>query len=307
MVGLDLDQLRNALADGPLIRIVIADHAGSSPRETGVSMLVTATATYGTIGGGALEFEAIDNARRMLGEGREKHFVKTPLGPNLGQCCGGTVTLFFERHTHSDIDGATYARSTTSTDMPLTVRAHLRAIRSGATPNAPRLIDGWFIEPVQPPRQPVWIYGAGHVGRALATVLSDLPFQITWVDTSRERFPETLPPYTDMLVAANPADAVRHAPDDATHYVLTYSHALDLEICQRVLTHPHRHLGLIGSATKRARFTRRLTAAGIDSSRLECPIGERSLGKEPMAIAIGVARSLISRQSVVDSNEEKTA
>ncbi len=306
MVGLDLDQLRKGLTNGPVIRVVIADHQGSSPRETGTSMLVSATETQGTIGGGALEYNAIATARRMLGDQTDKLLSKTPLGPTLGQCCGGTVTLFYERMA-ADITGPTYARPTGNTDMPLSVRAHLRAVRSGATPNVPKLIDGWFIEPVQPPRQPVWIYGAGHVGRALTTVLSDLPFQITWIDTSRDRFPDVIPPNTDMLVAANPADAVRHAPDDATHYVLTYSHALDLDICQRVLSRSHRHLGLIGSATKRARFTRRLSAAGIDSSRLECPIGERSLGKEPMAIAIGVAASLISRQTAIQRNEEKSA
>jgi xanthine dehydrogenase accessory factor len=218
------------------------------------------------------------------------------------------VTLFFERHTHAEIDGDTYTRPTANADMPLSVRAHLRAVRSGATPNEPRLIDGWFVEPITPPRQPVWIYGAGHVGRALTTVLSALPFQITWIDVSRERFPADLPPHTDMFVAANPADAVRHAPDDAIHFVLTFSHAIDLDICQRVLNRPFKRLGLIGSATKRARFIKRLSAAGTDSLRLECPIGKRNLGKEPMAIAVGVASDLLSDQTAsLYRDEEKTA
>lgn len=308
MVGLDLQELRDRIADGPVICITIADHAGSSPRETGASIWVNETATYGTIGGGALEFDAIQTARQMLATHSDKRLIKTPLGPNLGQCCGGTVTLFFERHTHADITGDTFARATGTTEMPLSVRAHLRNIRSGATPNETRLLDGWFLEPIQLPRQPVWIYGAGHVGRALTTVLSALPFQITWIDVNRERFPAELPSHTDMLVAANPADAVRHAPDDAIHFVLTYSHAIDLEICQCVLNRPFKRLGLIGSNTKRTRFKRQLAGAGTDSSRLECPIGERSLGKEPMSIAIGVASDLIKQQSAaVIRNEEASA
>lgn len=298
MVGLDLSALQAFRAKvGDVIRVVIVDFDGSSPRETGSSMLISAEMTQDTIGGGALEFDAIATARDMLKNGAKNLSQKIPLGPNLGQCCGGTVTLLFENIGVLEDD--IFARPIkTGTDMPLTVQAHLRELRRGSKDNMPVLIDDWFIEPVQPAVQPVWIYGAGHVGRAVVTVLAELPFDITWIDSSRDRFPTVIPPNVDMLVAANPADAVRHAPNTAQHFVFTYSHAIDLEICQRVLTREFARLGLIGSNTKRARFIKRLTAAGIDTTRLECPIGERSLGKEPMAIAIGVARSLLTDQSV---------
>lgn len=298
--GLNLIELCDIITEsGPVIRIVIADHQGSSPRETGTSMIVTKHTEHGTIGGGALEYQAIATARDMLANGVEKNFAKTPLGPSLGQCCGGTVSLFWECLTNAEINGDTFARATHNTEMPLTVRAHLRDIRSGATANKITLIDGWFIEPVSQPKQPIWIYGAGHVGRALVAVLDSLPFEITWIDSDRERFPRNTKATT--FVAKKPADAVKHAPDNARHIVLTYSHAIDLEICLRVLNRPFASLGLIGSATKRARFLKRLSDAGADPSRLECPIGDPTLGKEPMAIAIGVASALLKTQTSIDS------
>ena len=153
--------------------------------------------------------------------------------------------------------------------------------------------DGWLFEPIKPANQPLWIYGAGHVGRALIDVLHDLPFDISWVDTDRGRFPDA--PRIEPVVAKNPADVVRYAPVDAIHLVLTYSHVLDLELCHRILSQPHSALGLIGSATKRKRFSTRLSALGHSNaqiSRIICPIGEPNLGKEPKMIAIGVARQL---------------
>lgn len=298
--GLNLIDLDAIIADsGPVIRIVIADHQGSSPRETGTSMIVSKHTQHGTIGGGALEYQAIATAREMLTNVTSKTFAKTPLGPSFGQCCGGAVSLFYERFEDAKITGNSFARAIANSKMPLTVRAHLRDIRSGAAPNKPTLIDGWFIEPVSQPKQPIWIYGAGHVGRALVTVLDSLPFEITWIDCDRERFPHNTK--ATILVAKNPADAVKHAPDNARHIVLTYSHAIDLEICHRVLSRPFVNLGLIGSATKRARFLKRLREAGADPSRLECPIGDPNLGKEPMAIAIGVASALLKTQTSIDS------
>ncbi len=298
--GLNLTELGEIIAEfGPVIRIVIADHQGSSPRETGTSMLVTEHTQYGTIGGGALEYQAIATARQMLANGKSKTFTKTPLGPALGQCCGGTVSLLWERFESAEITGDTFFRATKNTEMPLSVRAYLRDIRSGAIANNPTLIDGWFIEPASQQKQPIWIYGAGHVGRALVTVLDGLPFEITWIDSDRERFPNHTK--ASILVAKNPADAVKHAPDDARHIVLTYSHAIDLEICHRVLNRSFASLGLIGSATKRTRFLKRLRESGADPSRLECPIGDPNLGKEPMAIAIGVVSALLKTQTSIDS------
>ena len=138
---------------------------------------------------------------------------------------------------------------------------------------------------------------AGRLWRVLAP-LPDVA--ITWVDSAAERFPETVAEGVTTLWAENPADLVAHAPAMAEHLVLTYSHALDLELCHRLLGHGHGGLGLIGSATKWARFRSRLRALGHPDGRIAtiaCPIGDPALGKHPQAIALGVAAALLGRRS----------
>jgi len=159
---------------------------------------------------------------------------------------------------------------------------------------------GYALEAVEatPARAPLWIYGAGHVGRALVNVMAPLPeFAITWVDTAADRFPAVIPDDVTELVAADPVRAVAHVPDAAAHLVLTYSHEIDLALCHAILSRPFTSAGLIGSATKWARFRRRLLALGHDPAqiaRIACPIGDPSLGKHPQAIALGVATAMIA-------------
>ncbi len=234
------------------IRITITRTAGSVPREAGTQMLVHADRIEGTIGGGTLEWEAMAEARKMLTDGRETLTRTIPLGPALGQCCGGSVTLTWDRAE------ALVAR----------------------------------------PKRPLWIYGAGHVGRAIVHVMDPLPdFDINWVDTHADRFPET---EVTTLVAKDPAQIVKHAPTDADHLILTYSHDIDLALCHAILSHDFHTAGLIGSATKWARFRKRLAALGHTSeqiARIACPIGDPLLGKHPAAIALGVATAMISPQN----------
>ena len=242
------------------IRITVTKTAGSVPREAGTQMLVWADRTEGTIGGGTLEWEAMLEARRMLRDGRSSHSATMPLGPALGQCCGGSVSLLWEE-----------AETMTTA-----------------------------------PARPLWIYGAGHVGRALVNVMAPLPdFAITWVDTGAERFPET---DVTTLVAKDPALIVKHAPVDADHLILTYSHEIDLALCHALLNHDFHGVGLIGSATKWARFKTRLAALGhtpAQISRIACPIGDPSLGKHPAAIALGVATAMIGPEA--RQTRERTA
>lgn len=184
--------------------------------------------------------------------------------------------------------------------MPFAVQKLLSTARAeGAVPLAPRLIQGWLVEPLTPPPRALWIWGAGHVGRAIARVMAPLPgLALTWVDTDRARFPDRLPPGVTALADADPGGLVARAPRDADHLVLTFSHALDLDLCHRLLAHGFASLGLIGSATKWARFQSRLAALGhppAEIARILCPIGRPVFGKDPQAIAIGVAADLLER------------
>ncbi|MHC0052445.1 xanthine dehydrogenase accessory protein XdhC [Actibacterium sp. D379-3] len=300
---------RAVAARDRIVRVVVAHVDGSAPREVGAAMLVWADGQSGTIGGGALEFEAAKTARGMLADRRAARLDRIALGPAMGQCCGGAVTLVsevFDAATLNTVPDHVFARNIDGpATPPLPVRRALADLRNAGQPPRPQLVQGWMIEPVMPTATPLWIYGAGHVGRALVATLSPLPdFAITWVDTGPERFPDAVPDNVTRLIAANPADLVRFAPVDAQHLILTYSHALDLDLCHQVLTHGFGGAGLIGSTTKWARFRKRLTQLGHSDARISCircPIGHPELGKHPQAIALGVAATLLSHENAAKS------
>ena len=298
-MSFQLSQMRDMAKAGQLVRVVVAATKGSVPRDVGASMLVTEDQVVGTIGGGALEFEAIERARLVS----QDRLENLPLGPALGQCCGGLVTILIEIWDIARLDeikAEVVARSLPGNPsaMPLSVRRLLATARAEGSIPRPAIVDGWMIEPVSKPAREIWIWGAGHVGRALVATLAPLPdVRIMWADCARDRFPEDTRGIKP-LIAENPADLVSLAADHAEHFVLTYSHALDLELCHRILDRSFGRLGLIGSATKWARFKSRLKALGHDMAqieRIQCPIGEPGLGKHPQAIALGVAAEVVRR------------
>jgi len=310
-VSFELSSLAQAVnTHDQVARILIADHKGSSPREAGTSMLVWDTGFSGTIGGGALEYQAVEAAQKQLRNNTLTTLQRIPLGPNLGQCCGGSVTLVTECFSQNNLPERTtyFARPVKpNTPEPLWVKRGIANVRNGTEILNTHLQDGWLVEPIAQPHQPVWIYGAGHVGRAIIDTMQGLPFDITWVDTNANRFPDHIPETVTRLVTRNPALVAKHAPHDAQHYILTYSHALDLELCHAILSHNFKSLGLIGSKTKHARFTTKLQALGhsrTQISRIICPIGDPSLGKEPKAIALGTTSALIRERANVTALKE---
>lgn len=306
-MGFELEQMKRLTAEhGRVARVVIADVKGSSPREVGAAMIVWDGGQSGTIGGGALELQAAQTA--FAGERLETH----ALGPALGQCCGGAVTLLTEVYDTQRLEGikaAVWARG--SGDMPLPVRRLIAKARGEGVLPEPALIEGWMVESVAKPARDLWIWGAGHVGRALVNVLAPLPdVAITWVDTGPERFPDTMPENVTAVPVADPARLVPHAPSHAEHLVLTYSHALDLELCHALLSHQFDFAGVIGSKTKWARFRNRLKALGhsvAQISRITCPIGQKVLGKHPQAIAVGVAAALLEKKVQKNQMEDRVA
>lgn len=320
-MGFDLAGLRDAVArHGRVVRVVIAQVRGSSPREVGAAMLVwqggSSGGQSGTIGGGALEYEAHQAALAMMSGGPEMRLSHHALGPDLGQCCGGAVQLLAEVYDAARLkewEGRDVIMRPVilGAQKPLALRRiEMQARGQGYCPT-PQLIGGWMVEPVLRPSVPVWIWGAGHVGRALVATLSPLPdLAITWVDTAPERFPDTVPDTVSALPAADPARLIPYAPAKAHHLILTYSHALDLALCHGVLEHGFASAGLIGSATKWARFRSRLSAMGhapAQIARIRCPIGDPALGKHPQAIAIGVAASLMNDTAAKAAKKERSA
>ena len=330
-----LVELADMIADyGTVVRVSIVRAEGSAPRGVGAAMTVAAEAFTGTIGGGALEHEALNAARTMLADRRVtatpmwwRSVRDYPLGPSLGQCCGGRVRLLLEVVATAELATMTAALGDGESGMevmalrplepgspmefahhrkddrdhwPLPLRRQVREMMSGVRPRGPILTADWYAEPLSPDLAPLFLYGAGHVGRATAKVLADLPFEVHWVDTDAERYPDPMPPRVHRLVAADPARAARHAPEGAWHVVMTFSHAIDLEVCRTVLARgDFAYLGVIASKTKRARFVRRLRDAGLPEAaiaRLHAPIGLPELeGKEPAVIAVSLAADLLLR------------
>jgi len=299
-------------ANGAVVRVLVASTKGSAPRDAGATMLVWPSGQSGTIGGGALEHQASLRAREMLSGATSVARITQPLGPNLGQCCGGSVTLVLERYVAENLPTETAGifvravESDASAELPALLQRRLEAAKG--TPIAPVLTAGWLAEKIQKPPTPVWIYGAGHVGRALARTLAPLNgYDITLIDTDVTRLPKHLPQNITTLTAKNIADLVKHAPDQAHHYIMTMDHGFDLEICHHLLGRRFGFAGLIGSKTKWARFQGRLeklghTCGGI--TRITCPIGDPALGKEPQTIAVGIAHGLLLARAKIESSTD---
>ncbi len=321
-----LSAIADLLNSGPVAAVTVLSAEGSTPRETGARMLVNGCSTFGTIGGGALEFAAIAQARAALVSTapRSRRIVDMPLGPALQQCCGGFVQVAIETMTGADkavVEEMLQARRgllvrpatsnapwqwlterRESSALPLPVAHAVRAMLSGSrAPGFAAIESGeeiWLVEPIRPPRPKLYLYGAGHVGRDVVSVLDGLAYDVVWVDVARERFPPRVPDGVDMIVADDPVAVARAAPAGALHVVMTFSHALDEAITAVLLgANTFAYLGLIGSKTKRARFVQRFRRAGISETainRLTCPIGLSSVpGKEPRAIAIALAAELL--------------
>lgn len=314
---------------GRVARVVVAEVQGSAPREVGAAMLVwgrrdagQTEGQSGTIGGGALELQASDRARRALARSEDR-FDRVPLGPGLGQCCGGAVALLTEvwdQGRLNSLSGDGYVRpvphptapqvgAEAAPEPPLAVQRWLASLRNG-TGAGPALLHGWMVEPFSAPGQALWVWGAGHVGRAVVGLMAQLPgWQITWADTGADRFPEVLPEGVAPLVAVDLPAALAYAPKEAHHLILTYSHEIDLALCHAALLHGFGWCGLIGSDSKWARFRSRLRKLGHSDAAISgicCPIGQKSFGKHPQAIAVGLAADLLSRKATATAAKDAT-
>ena len=282
-------QAREALSRGPAALVTILATEGSAPRRPGARMVVTETGFKGTIGGGKLEHLSMAQARSILalppGSWRVQDY---PLGPLLGQCCGGRVRLLIE-HLDSVPEGEG------PFEVTLSERVERRPLNGGAPDmigaRGPMPAPGaLFLEPVETEVLHVQLFGGGHVGRAIVARAAGLPLHLAWYD-SRPEMTETAGVFfadQGQLVAI-----AAEAPDDSAVVVMTHDHDLDYRLVAAALCGRARFVGLIGSQTKRARFLSRLAADGVDSARLTCPIGLPISGREPEVIAIATLAQLL--------------
>lgn len=256
------------LACAPAVWVTVDATQGSVPRDAQTWMAVFADQVIGTIGGGHVEFEAIAQARRWLDGHVGAPVVRYPLGPALGQCCGGVMHLRFEPVGAADV-------------------ARLQ-------------------QSVVVARMPVALFGGGHVGHALIEVLGNLPFAVTWIDSRDDIFPATVPANVICEFSEPVHRAVAGLVPQSCVLVMSFSHAEDLDVIAQCLLRQRAlgdlpHIGMIGSKTKWATFRRRLGERGFANTELDqvaCPIGIPGVpGKEPEVIAVAVAAQLLQRRA----------
>lgn len=257
-----MDQVAEFLGLGhPVIHVTLDVVAGSTPRDADAQMFVSEQDFAGTIGGGQLEYIAIDQARNMLKNGLTQAELSVPLGPEIGQCCGGRVGLRFNLMDR---------------DLRLLILSKSESERQ----SYPQ----------------VQIYGAGHVGRALARALMPLPFNTSLIDSRGEELVRA-GEGVRTIHCPLPEALVRQAPKDAAVLVMTHDHALDFLIASEALAHGARYVGMIGSRTKREKFKRFCAdhAHGVNPHDLICPIGGTTVrDKRPEVIAALVVAELIN-------------
>jgi len=259
-----LEEVTNRLAAQDAVLVSVDSAQGSVPREPGAWMAVFPASVVGTVGGGHLELQAIAEARRRLAGAGGEAVLRYPLGPSLGQCCGGVVHLRFERIAAAD---------------------------------APQLVRR-----LRGPETPLALFGGGHVGKALVAVLGTLPFEITWIDSRDEIFPPQLPDNVRCEHSEPVQAAVADLAPGSRVLVMSFSHAEDLDIVAACLRRLRErgdlpYVGLIGSKTKWATFRHRLEERGFrkqELAQVTCPIGIPGIaGKQPEVIAVAVAAQLL--------------
>jgi len=257
------DDLKRFFAGaGAVVRVTLTGVRGSAPREAGTEMFVSEQAIHGTIGGGQLEYAAIDKARALLAGDDDTRHLDVPLGPEIGQCCGGRVEIDITRMSKDDQRAALQEADEQRGDRP-----H------------------------------VYIFGSGHTGRALADAFALLPVKTILIDSREGELSQAAAPVEKRL-AAIPEAIVREAPAGSAFIVLTHEHALDFLIAAEALRRGDAaYVGMIGSRSKRASFEkwcRRPARADIDTSQLISPIGAGfSRDKRPQVIAAFVAAEVI--------------
>jgi xanthine dehydrogenase accessory factor len=323
-----------AIEDGRAraILVTVAIVEGSVPREPGTKMLVDAARQWGTVGGGHLELRGAEVARAMLASGESRRLERFPLGPSLGQCCGGVVHLAFEAIGDAHLsqlgalamrrkadcwrlvafDGAPDLALFDAEGQPL--QGSAASLLAGARTGVSALAHGgtqvlrdatgrrWLLDKIEAPRAHLMLFGAGHVGAAIVRALADLPCRVTWVDERDDLFSAMIPHNVAVEVTDVPEALAQSAAPGTSFLVMTHSHALDQRVAEAILKRPSAGpssdwFGLIGSNTKRKQFEHRLRERGIPDARLDamvCPIGVPGIeGKQPAVIAVAVAAQLL--------------
>lgn len=323
-----MNEVRKHLARGErLVAVTVAGIRGSAPREVGARMWVSRTSTFGSIGGGQLEYACTRAAVEQLAGNSQStpSLRRFTLGAHCGQCCGGVVDVLFEvvsaetRWLAALWDGMAGSDRMVLVTQALGPDFRRLAMGESSLPIGDAAVDAviqrvlsegvarregrapgdlLLVEPYFSAAKHVAVFGAGHVGSALVHVLQTLDLKLRWIDGRQGLFPRGLPATVQTIESAAPEREALALPEGSYYLVMTHDHALDYQICRAVMARGDAaYLGLIGSKTKRRRFVKRLAEEGLNAEdELVCPIGIRGIdGKAPAEIAVAVAAELLTR------------
>lgn len=290
----------------------IARATGSTPVPAGAKMLVGPSGRIaGTVGGGCVEAEVIDGALAAASSGApifQTHHLNADLAGDLGLSCGGSVEIFVEPLVRHPAYLAALAQAaeavagvvTTATDWSAGPVKGFAPLAPGASelpaveldPGRRFLIERFAL----PPR--VIVFGAGHVGAAIARAAQAAGFRATVVDDRAEfadpaRFP------ADVTVMQSDVEGalarVTLGAGDAV-VIATRGHREDATILALIAPSAAGYVGLLGSRRKKAVITKALTSAGVSAealARVRVPVGLDIGAVTPEEIAVSVAAELV--------------
>ena len=302
----------------PMVLVTVVRADGSTPREVGATMLLRFNLQQqwqqsDTIGGGHLEFQAIDIAKEILSETEAcvRRIERFNLSARLGQCCGGVMWLLFEKISPAEI----------TSDLSASLQAwrtgqHIWRTVSHQYASTWQIVDveqqpsfefqpagseQWqFGQQIQPYAMQVLICGAGHVGEAIVRCLLPIGVRVKWIDPRDDIFPSDLLEQVQCLTTDTLEVEIEHFDRSGAILILTHDHQLDLQLCFAALkpaARPFAYVGMIGSKSKRAIFEKRMLTRGYTSEvlqRLVCPIGIEGISsKQPATIAVAVVAQLL--------------
>ena len=256
--------------DKEVILITIIEAKGSVPRNKNVKMVVSTDEQYGTIGGGELEYRTINEAVNLLKNSSQNSIILDyPLGPSLGQCCGGFIKIKLDKFKNGQ-------------DL---------------------LIENNLKEYISKNYKNLYLFGAGHIAQSLSIKLDGTGFNVFIIDSREDFLSKIKSNYITKILAKNPEIIVNNAPAKTFYLIMTHSHQVDLSICSSLLKkNDFSFIGLIGSKTKKNRFYKRLREMGHKEeiiNKIEIPIGLKSIqGKEPDIIAISIIARLLEFKSL---------
>ncbi len=302
-----IEQLK---AGTPLVLCTVVRALGSTPREMGARLLLSPNEQWLTIGGGRLEWEVAAFARQCLHTPPPLDWIvqRYPLGPSLGQCCGGVVEILYECLGPQDI--AVFEHMLSQYQQQQAVQRQVRletqqqrkllcTPAQQASHSFESIEQGWVWHDIlRPTSMHIYLFGAGHVGTAFIHILGTLDCRVHWIDERADLFPAQLPDNVSVEITDIPEALIEQAPANSYFLIMTHNHDVDLHLCEHILRHSQAaYLGLIGSRTKRERFIKRLRQKGFSSEQIDtliCPMGISGItGKAPAVIAVAVIAEIL--------------